>query len=338
VGDRQFRASSPIILPARTSRLQIEYATLNLTTPLKTRFRYRLDGFDADWIDAGARRQAPYTNLPPRRYRFLVQADNSEGTWGSPAELDFSIAPVFYQTRWFALVGVVALGAMIWAAWGIRLRRVHKEFALILGERVRLSREIHDTLLQSLVGIALQCDAIAADVDDASSTGARGQLVRMRKQVEEYIREARQSIWDLRSAKLERRDLAAALREIGERATLGTSIQFEFAVTGVPDHCSTKVEEQLLRIGQEAVLNAIRHAQASRVRMELRYENGSVVLHVSDDGRGFDPERAIDTAGGHYGLTTMKERAAALGAMLRIDSGRGRGTAVETVVPLGAGA
>jgi signal transduction histidine kinase/ligand-binding sensor domain-containing protein len=336
VGDRQFRASSTIVLPPRTSRLQIEYAILNLTSPLKTRFRYRLEGFDADWIDASTRRQALYTNLPPRRYRFVVQADNNEGTWGPTAALDFSIAPVFYQTRWFASVCVVALAAAIGAAWRMRLRRVRKEFALILGERARLSREIHDTLLQSLVGIALQCDAIAGDVG-TSHTTAKSQLLRMRRQVEDYIREARQSIWDLRSPTLQRLDLAEALRAAGERATADSPIQFEFTVSGAPHRCSPKVEEQLLRIGQEAVLNATRHAQASRVRMALRYEDGSVALQVSDDGRGFDPETIVDAANGHYGLTTMKERADALGAMLRIDSTRGAGTEIETVVPVGAG-
>jgi signal transduction histidine kinase/ligand-binding sensor domain-containing protein len=336
-GDRQFRAVPPVVLPARTSRLQIEYGILNLTSPLKTRFRYRLEGFDGDWIDAGMRRQALYTNLPPRPYKFLVQADNNEGAWGPPAALEFSIAPVFYQTRWFAAVCIIALAASIWGTWQLRLHRVRKEFALILGERVRLSREIHDTLLQSLVGIALQCDAIAADAD-APGTTAKARLVRMRKQVEEYIREARQSIWDLRSPQLERHALAEALQDAGERVAAGTGVEFEFNVNGLPHRCSPKLEEQLLRIGQEAVVNAVRHARATRVRMELRYEEGSVALRVSDDGCGFDVESAIESTPGHYGLTTMKERAAALGAMLRIDSNRGRGTEIETVVSLGAGA
>jgi signal transduction histidine kinase len=335
VGDRQFRMSPLVELPARTARLQIEYGILNLTSPLKTRFRYRLDGFDGDWIDAGVRRQALYTNLPPRQYKFFVQADNNEGSWGPPAALEFSIAPVFYQTRWFIATSIAALAASIWGAWQMRLHRVRKEFALILGERARLSREIHDTLLQSLVGIALQCDVIAGDVD-GSGGAAKAQLLRMRKQVEEYIREARQSIWDLRSPKLEQHQLAEALRDVGERAAAGTGVEFEFIVSGVPHRCSPKLEEQLMRIGQEAVVNAVRHAQASRVRMELRYEQESVALQVSDDGCGFDAESAIEEARGHYGLTTMRERAAALGAMLRIESSRGRGTEIETVVPIGA--
>jgi signal transduction histidine kinase/predicted DCC family thiol-disulfide oxidoreductase YuxK len=338
-GDRQFRATSNVVLPPRTSRLEIEYAMLNLTSPLKTRFRYQLEGFDIDWIDAGPRRQAFYTNLPPRKYRFLVEADNNEGTWGGPATLDFSIAPIFYQTIWFSSVCITALVVAVWAAWWLHLRRVRKEFALILGERVRLSREIHDTLLQSLVGIALQCDAIADGVD-SSARATKCQFLRMRRQVEEYIREARQSIWDLRSPKLKSKDLAEALRVVGERAIAGKHIDFEFTVSGVPHRCSPKVEGQLLRIGQEAILNAIRHSQANRVQMQLRYDDGSVALHVSDDGCGFDADAAIaatDEASGHYGLMTMKERADELGATLRIDSSCGRGTEVETVVPSAMG-
>ncbi len=161
---------------------------------------------------------------------------------------------------------------MVAGAWRIRLRRVRREFSLVLAERARLSREIHDTLLQSLVGVALQFDAIANTLD-SSSSAARDQLVRIRRHVEAYIREARQSIWDLRSPVLETHDLAAALRDFGKRAATGTPVRFAATVAGTPRQCSAKVENQLLRIGQEAITNAVRHADATRIGLELRFDD-----------------------------------------------------------------
>jgi signal transduction histidine kinase len=240
---------------------------------------------------------------------------------------------MFYQTFWFSSAGIAALVIGTWAAWRVHLRRVRKSFALILGERARLSREIHDTLLQSLVGMALQCDAIAGGLDD-SSHATKDELVRMRKQVEQYIREARQSILDLRSPRLQRQDLASALREAGHQAVAGQHIAFDFTAAGNDDRYPPKIEEQLLRIGQEAVLNAVRHARPSRIRMELRREHHSLTLRVADDGCGFNPTLVAAAVNGHYGLISMKERADILGATLHITSSVGRGTEIEAVVPL----
>ena len=176
--ERRLTPDPRTALPAGTRRLQISYTTVALTASNKIHFRYRLDGFDTDWVDAGTRRQAFYTNLSPRSYRFRVEADTENGTWlASTAVWDFAIEPAFYQTTWFyaASFGMVVL--IVAGAWRIRLRRVRREFSLVLVERARLSREIHDTLLQSLVGVALQFDAIANALDSSSSaarsTGAK---------------------------------------------------------------------------------------------------------------------------------------------------------------------
>jgi signal transduction histidine kinase len=185
------------------------------------------------------------------------------------------------------------------------------------------------------VGVALQCDAIAGDVE-ASPRAAKDHLVRMRKQVEEHVRETRRSIRNLRSPRLDSKDFPGVLRDVGERATAGKPVRFEFSVSGVPQRCPPKIEEQLLRIGQEAVQNAVRHAQATRMQMELRYEDSAVTLRVADDGRGFDVPVKLDENGGHYGLMTMKERADSVGASFLIES-RPSGTMVETTVRLAAG-
>jgi signal transduction histidine kinase len=325
-------------LPAGTRRLQISYTALALTASNKIRFRYRLDGFDTDWVEAGTRRQAFYTNLSPKNYQFRVEANSEDGTWRpATAAWAFAIQPAFYQTNWFYAASFAVVVLMVAGAWRVRLHRVRREFSLVLAERARLSREIHDTLLQSLVGVALRFDAISNSLD-SSSSAARHQLVRIRRHVEAYIREARQSIWDLRSPVLETHDLATALRDFGKRAAAATSVRFTAAVTGTPRRCSAKVENQLLRIGQEAITNAVRHAHATRITLEVRFEEHAVTLRVSDDGRGFEYEYPTHDTENHYGLTTMRERAEELGGRFTLATAVGRGTAVETVVPIPANA
>jgi len=334
--ESRLKATSGLHLPARTTRLEIGYSELNLSSPLRTRFRYRLEGFDADWIDAGTRRTAFYTNLPPRPYTFRVLASAPDGTWVEPgAALEFSIAPMFYQTNWFMAGVVLAIGLGVWGIWQLRLRKIRQQFALLLGERVRLSRELHDTLLQGLVGVALQFDAIAADVETHAPAMQRN-FVRMRKQVEEYIREARQSIVDLRSQHLRRRDLVSALREAGEHLTGDHAIRFELSVSGEPRPCSRKVEDELLRIGQEAVNNAVRHAHPTVVHVGLTYTDAAVILQVTDDGCGFDHRLLVEAAADHYGLISMRERAEEIGASLEITSEVNHGTNVRAVVPMAA--
>ena len=220
---RPFIAQPSMQLPAGTRRLEIDYTVINLTSALKTRFRYRLEGFDPDWIESDTRRQV-YTNLPPREYVFRVSTTDDTGSAPPQGEWRFSIAPMFYQSRWFYAAIAAMLAAAFGLAWQIRLRQVRKEFALLLGERARIGREIHDTLLQSLVGVSLQCDSIAADLE-ADAKFKRDKFVLMRKQVQEYIREAHEAIWDLRSGTLQDRDLATALRESTEQAINGHNIR-----------------------------------------------------------------------------------------------------------------
>jgi signal transduction histidine kinase len=329
---RHTAAANAALAPG-TRRLEIQYAAPTLTAANKVRFRYRLDGVDTEWIDAATGRTALYTNLEPRSYRFQVQADVEGGGWnGSAAEWHFSIQPHFWETRWFyALVAAAALLA-IWALWRARLRFVRRQFSLALAERARLSREIHDTLLQSLVGVALQVDVVSTGLGP-SAASARDQLVRIRRQVEAYIRDARQSILDLRSPQLEQHTLPDALREFGRGAVADTGIRFVMTTDGITRECPPKIETQLLRIGQEAITNAVRHAHAARIKLELTCGVDSVTLRVSDDGSGFDYESSIASGRGHYGLRTMRERAEELGGELIVTTGAGAGTVVAAVVP-----
>ena len=209
----RLRPEAGLALAAGTNRLELEYTAINLTSPHRQRFRYRLDGFDADWVDAGGRRQAFYTNLPPGPYQFRVATTDMNGDWIEPgATWAFSIRPMFYQTGWFLSTAAILVVLAVGGAWRLHVGRVRNQFGLLLGERARLSRELHDTLLQSLVGIALQFDAMANDPRFTFSDAQKQQFVRMRRRVEEYMREARQSIADLRAPRVDTRDLPLALR------------------------------------------------------------------------------------------------------------------------------
>ena len=321
-------------LPAGTRRLEVSFTVLTFAAPNRIRFRYRLDGFDTDWVDAGPRRTVFYTNLSPRDYRFRVEAHAEDGTWStSAADWSFAIQPAIYQTRWFYALIATMIAACTVLAWRFRLALIKRQFSLALAERARLSREIHDTLLQSLVGVALQFDGIANALGP-SSIGAREQLTRIRRQVEAYIREARQSIWDLRSPVLETHDLPAALAAFA-RETIGDKpIRFTSMATGEDAARPPKVDNQLLRIGQEAITNAVRHANARRIHLEIAFGADVVTLRVDDDGRGFQGNRSASDEDSHYGLTTMRERAEELGGTFSINSTAGQGTSIQATIPL----
>ena len=331
IDDRPTAVADAGVLSAGTRRVQVDYTAIRLTAPGQIRFRYRLDGFDAAWIDAGPRRQASYTNLSPGHYVFRVQANGDDATWTAPAEWPFRVRPAFHQTAWFyAACGAV----LLMAAWGAAHTRVwilNRQFAATLAERTRLSREIHDTMLQSLVGVALQVQAISRGcAPEAAEQQSR--LVALRHQVEEYIREARQAIQNLRSPMLEAHGFNGALTEIG-RQLVTPPTRFDVEADQVVG-ASAASEGELLRIAQEAIANAARHAQATHIHVDLRQERHTVRLRVTDDGQGFDVGATLGADSGHYGLTGMHERARRIGGRLVVRSSAA-GTTVEAIAPCG---
>ena len=333
VDGRRVAHASPLELPSGSSRLRIGYTALTYAAAARTQFRYRLEGFDADWVDPETRREAVYIGLPAGDYRFQVIARNNRGVWNREgAVLELSVPPPFYQAAWFYAAGGIALVSLLLGAWKVREVRIHRRYSLILAERARLSREIHDTLLQSLVGVALQFDVLAGSLDGAPEQ-AKQRLRSIRKDVEEYIREARESIWSLRS-RPSGRSLATALREMCEHVTRDTALALDFSVAGAPRQVSTVAEEQLIRICREAVTNVLHHAQASRVEVALQYDGNAILLRVTDDGAGFDASRPADDAGGHLGLVSMQERAESVGGSVDVTSSPETGTEVQVRLPL----
>jgi len=308
-----------------------------LTAPERARFRYRLEGFDRGWIDAGIRRQAFYTNLPSGSYRFVVQVQVPEHAWTSEAtDWSFRIAPIFYQAPWFyaLCVALVALGAG--GVWRLRVRSLRRELAAVYGERMRLGREIHDTLLQSLAGLALQLDAVEYPRTTTGESSVSLQLERIRTQIQENVREVRQSIWDLRSPPPRPRILGEALAD-SIRPLVPDAVRLEIAGASVPAPCPERIRRELFPIAREAVINATRHGKPREIAVRLAVERSALRLIVEDDGCGFDPATVGRGGNEHYGLIAMRERAHNVGGMCTVRSSAGAGTRVEVVFPLRAG-
>ncbi|NOT27053.1 MAG: hypothetical protein HOP16_13215, partial [Acidobacteria bacterium] len=332
-GNRWYGARAGLTLPAGVTNLRIDYARVNLSSFDRVSFRYRLDGVDTEWVDGTGRRQASYGNLGPGTYRFRVQV-TSTGSWDDPETVwAFAIAPMFYQTWWFGGVCLVAVALAVVAFWRLRVRQVKKEVAVVYNERVRLSREIHDTLLQSLAGVAMQLDA--ASSDPGASSRMQIAMVRMRRQLENYIQETRESIWKLRSGTMDERDIVSVLQSLGSRITSGHT-KFTVHVTGRPKSCDSKVRTEVERIAQEALMNAVSHAHAKQITIDVGFSDRTLRLSISDDGQGFDPSMVHRSHGRHYGLIGMQERAAEVGGRCTIESTPGEGAHVVAEFPLSA--
>jgi ligand-binding sensor domain-containing protein/signal transduction histidine kinase len=321
------------LAPGKT-RFDFYYAGLSFVAPEKVRYKYRLEGFDKDWVDGGDRRVAYYTNLGPGDYRFEVIACNNDGVWSStPAAVSFRLRPHFYRTAWFYALCAVGLCLLAWQLYALRLRQVRARFAAVLQERNRIARELHDNLAQEILGVSVQLE-IVARLMNTSTEAARTHLDRARALVRSSIAEARRYVWDLRSQSLEERDLPTALAEMTRRLTAESGVQTQFQVGGTFRPLPPQVENNLLRIGQEAVNNAVRHAQARTIAVNLDFDARGVRLSVRDDGRGFDRQSQSNGSNGHFGLVSMRERAEEMGGSVQINSSPGEGSEVLVSVPI----
>ena len=329
-------------LGPRLRDLQIDYTSPTLSVPQKVTFRYRLDGYDDGWHEAGPRRQAFYTDVPPGRYTFRVMAANSDGVWNErAATLTFSVAPAYYQTTWFRAVSLLSLVALLWAAHRYRMRQVQHAFALTLdarvGERTRIARELHDTLLQSFHGLLLRFQTASYLLPDRPAE-AKEKLDGAIEHAAKAITEGRDAVQGLRASTVERNDLAVAIRTVGdELATHASALHppaFSVAVEGQTRDLHPIVRDEIYKIATEALRNVFRHAQAGRVEVDIRYDDEEFRMRVRDDGKGIDPV-VIASQGpeGHYGLRGMPERAALIGGKLAVWSEVGAGTEVELRLP-----
>jgi signal transduction histidine kinase/ligand-binding sensor domain-containing protein len=335
--EKTYSVFAPVKLPALTKNLRIDYTALSLSIPERVRFRYKLEGADENWQEADSRRQAFYTNLAPGKYSFHVIACNNDGVWNEQgAALGFIVAPAWYQTIWFRVLCVVLGLSLVLALYRLRVQQVAKgigaRFDERLGERTRLARELHDTLLQTIQGSKLVADDALEGESD---------LVHMRRAMErlsswlgQATQEGRAALNSLRSSITEQNDLTQAFQQAIDGCLVPPTMSVNLSVRGNPRVMHPIVRDEFYRIGYEAIHNACMHSQASRVEVELKYAD-DLSLRVSDNGVGIDPIVAEKGKEGHYGLQGMRERTARIGGKLTIVSSPTAGAEILLVVPGG---
>lgn len=325
-----------------TSDLEIDYTSLTFGTPERIQFRYQLEGADPTWRDVGNRRRAYYSELAPGSYRFRVTASYGDGIWNeSGATWSFRVLPAWYQTLWFKALVVLLIGGLSGAAVALiqrgRHRRVQKalkeRYSATLAERARIAQELHDTLLQGMAGVSMQLKAAERALPDRPDIVAET-LAHVQQLTRETMREARERVLDLHEPDLGTEDVASALETSARGLIATTGIGFTLVTEGERRRLPRAVEITALRIGREAVANAVKHAEARRIECLVHFEPGVLRLEVRDDGRGFTPahgERAQRQ--GHLGLSGMRHRAAQAGGACQVSPGRGGGTVVAVELP-----
>ena len=323
-------------IPSGRRRIAFAYAALSLSVPERVRYRYRLDGFDQDWSEATADRQAVYTNLRHGRYRFRVIASNSDGLWnGSEASLAFDIRPTLWQTPSFQAAAVLIGIAAAWGLYRLRLRQLANQlnvrFEERLAERTRIARELHDTLLQGFLSASMQLHVAVDRLPEDSP--ARPAFTRALDLVRRVIDEGRNAVRGLRSSSTDPHELERAFSGIQSELATGQTTAYRVIVEGQPRQLNPAVRDDVYRIGREGLSNAFRHSGATAVEIEIEYTASELRMFVRDDGRGIDPEVVRAGVSGHWGITGMKERAERIGGTLTIRSRAAAGTEIELCVP-----
>lgn len=323
-------------LSAAPSNIEIDYSVLSFADPRHVRVRYRLEGYDPGWTDPGTRRQAFYTNLPPGKYRFRVIGASDEGVWNrTGAEVSFDIPPTFVQSRWFSALCVALALPMLWLAYRVRMaqvaRRIRSRLEERLGERERIARELHDTLLQGVQGLVLRFQSVANRIP--AEEPSRKLLEAALKRADEVIIEGRNRVRNLRSSDRPG-DLLGILRELVDSAEFNPPIPVRAVVEGKPRPLHPLVSAEVSRIAGEALFNIARHARAHSVDAAITFGDRHLGIEIRDDGVGIaEPVLLCGRKEGHFGLVGMRERAERIGGTLAIDSRAGQGTYVMLKLP-----
>jgi signal transduction histidine kinase/ligand-binding sensor domain-containing protein len=328
-------------LSYRNNAFSLEFAALSYANSHKNRYRFKLEGFEPDWHEVGStQRVATYTNLDHGRYVFRVQGSNSDGIWNDAGvSLPIVITPPWYKTTGVRVLAVCLLAALLWVVYQVRMRQLQHAFELTVearvGERTRIARELHDTLLQSFHGLLLRFQTVSYLMTERPQE-AKETLDSAIEQAARAITEGRDAVQGLRASAVEHQGLGVAIRTLGDELASASSHPpaFRVAVEGSARPLRDIHRDEIYRIAAEALRNAFRHAEASRVEVEIRYDADQFRLRVRDDGRGIDRTvLASEGLEGHYGLRGMPERAALIGGELAVWSEAGSGTEVELRVP-----
>ncbi|HWL11279.1 MAG TPA: two-component regulator propeller domain-containing protein, partial [Planctomicrobium sp.] len=258
--------SNRLTLSPGPANVTLRYTSTSYVIPIRTEFRYRLEGFDTNWIHAGTRREAFYTNLPPATYRFHAEARQPMGDWAETMTPVLFVVPShFYETWWFYLFAALLLGIGIWGIFRLRMMQLRAQFQAVMAERLRIARELHDTLLQGFSGITMQMQALSNQLGGAPEQKMLKEVI---SDAGMCLREARRTVAGLRNAPGNTR-LSVAISEAARQATESHDLHLTLKVVDLQYSLPMEVEYHLLRIAQEAISNTIKHASARNLEVCL---------------------------------------------------------------------
>jgi ligand-binding sensor domain-containing protein/two-component sensor histidine kinase len=329
----QVPAGSRLSLRPTSTKLEVHYGVVLLRSQERINFRYMLDGFDKKWSEASGGRIAYYTNLPPGRYHFRVAAyEMNDPTRITETSLEIAQEPHFYRTLWFLGLCLLLCAGAVLGTYKFRLGQLRARFEAVLGERNRLAREMHDTLIQGCVGVSALLEA-QSSIGQAGGENGHDLLEYARTQIRSTIDEARRAVWNLRENSGAVANLDPQLQGIAQQVSHEFGTPVEFRIEGKPFGLDQSTVHDVLMVTREALYNAVRHGQPHRVQVDVCYERQRCMVKISDDGSGFDFTSLAAGANGHYGLMGMRERMQRIGGTFLLKSRIGAGTDLVIEVP-----
>ncbi|MBI4903945.1 MAG: hypothetical protein HY820_09940 [Acidobacteria bacterium] len=348
VDGRSVGGGAATLTPAE-SRLDIQYTALSFIKSNQIRFRYRMEGLDPDWIEAGARRTAYYTRIPPGNYTFRVIAANSDGVWNTDgARLSVTVLPPFYRTWWFQALASFSVLSLLAIAWRYRVSQLERMQAIQQAfsreliasqeeERKRIAAELHDSLGQRLIIVKnLTLLFLRAQGEEAASTGKLKAIEEISAEAALAIDETREISYNLRPFQLDRLGLSKAIEALVRTASEASATAFSLDLDNIDDVFPEGLRINFYRIVQESLTNILKHAQATEVSIRISRTADQVLLTIRDNGRGYTPGTAkSDSERGGFGVIGMAERARLLGGEMTVQAAPGRGTVVSVRIPCG---
>jgi signal transduction histidine kinase/ligand-binding sensor domain-containing protein len=347
VFEKEVRLDTSIILKkeVRLSHdedfLSFEFAALDFREPARNRYAYKMEGLNSEWVHIGNRRYVSFSNLEPKEYTLRVKASNNDGVWNEEGTaLRIVIEPPFWMTAWFRiLAGVWIVGAVVGGVRYFSTRKLRKQVEelerqkTIQRERERISRELHDSVGSSLVGLVSGLE-LATKFTKSGTTKTGKLLSSLHDDARAGIGLLRETIWALSTNRMPWQKFVTALEQhLGAIVKYRKTPKLQFSMKESGEITLTPIQSlNLLRIAQEAVTNSLKHAHAKKVFVELSVLAHSITLTVTDDGEGMVMDAAGDTDS--RGLANMKSRAEELGGSFAIKSAKGVGTAITVVVPI----
>ncbi|MBV9765088.1 MAG: hypothetical protein JOZ48_09615, partial [Acidobacteriaceae bacterium] len=308
-----------------------------ISDPAGVIYRYKLLGSDTNWQDVGGRREAVYTHLRPGTYIFQVMASNGGENWSAPAELrPFTILPAFYQTWWFEALSVVSGILLLWVGLTARVRYVAREIRMRAEERaterIRIARELHDTLLQGVQGLLLSFHVVAEKVPDSHES--KKALEKALATADQVILEGRDRVNRLRLHRLTSEEFEPLIQALAAELGTVSDVDFDMECTGSREPLNPQILEEIFYIARETLINSFRHSRASRIVFALDYGKRQFTMECRDNGQGFGARELRNAeVNGHWGIRGMSERAQEIGAKFSWDSAPGNGTRIRLVLP-----